>query len=120
MTPTERLRALALEDAFEVWYPSSFDREEEPDMYEALLNCDPTIPHRIVTVEYRIELATEDKIYVTYRHLKEDTMSKMRCAFCNAAIGHAKVCPHCGTVRAVLKVRSFASSKYTTTKRGKK
>ena len=71
MTPTERLRALALEDAFEVWYPSSFDREEEPDMYEVLLNYDPTILHRIGTIEYRIELATDQKVFVTYRHLDE-------------------------------------------------
>jgi predicted RNA-binding Zn-ribbon protein involved in translation (DUF1610 family) len=45
---------------------------------------------------------------------------KMRCAFCNAAIGHAKVCPHCGTVRAVKKTKAFSSTKYTTPKVGKK
>jgi hypothetical protein len=71
MTPTERLKALALEDAFEVWYPSSFDREEEPDMYEALLSLDPSMLHRIGTIEYRIELCTDQKVFVTYRHLDE-------------------------------------------------
>ena len=45
---------------------------------------------------------------------------KMRCAFCNREIGHAKVCPHCGTVRAVKKTRIASSSKYVTPKKGKK
>jgi primosomal protein N' len=27
-------------------------------------------------------------------------MRKMQCNFCHANIGHAKVCPHCGTTRA--------------------
>lgn len=71
MSPTERLRALHPEDAFEVWYPTSFDRDEDPDMYEALLEMDPSMLHRIGTCEYRIELVTEDKIYVMYRHLDE-------------------------------------------------
>jgi len=47
-------------------------------------------------------------------------MSKMRCAFCNCEIGHAKVCPCCGTVRKVVKTRTASSSKYTTPKRGRK
>lgn len=70
MTPTERLRALA-KDNLEMWYPCAFDCEEEPDMYEALLSLDPTRRHRIGTVEYRIELCTEDTIFVMYKHLDE-------------------------------------------------
>jgi hypothetical protein len=71
MSALEQLRALHLEDAFEVWYPSSFDREEEPDMYEALLEMDPTILHRLGTCEYRIELCTDQKVFVMYKHLDE-------------------------------------------------
>lgn len=70
MTPSEMLKALAKND-LQVWYASSFDREEEPDMYEALLNLDPIMLHRLGTIEYRIELCTEDKVYVRYRHLDE-------------------------------------------------
>ena len=71
MTPTERLRALALNDAFEVWYPAAIEREEDQDTYDVLLSLDPTITHRIGTVEYRIELCTEDRVFVTYKHLDE-------------------------------------------------
>ena len=70
MSPTEQLRALAKDD-LEVWYPTSFDREEEPDMYEFLTEADPLYIQRLGTCEYKIELATEDKIYVMYRHLDE-------------------------------------------------
>ena len=71
MSPTERLRALAKDD-MEAWYPTSFDREEEPDMYEFLATeADPLCIQRLGTCEYRIELCTEDKIYVMYRHLDE-------------------------------------------------
>lgn len=27
-------------------------------------------------------------------------MRKLKCSFCNKDIGQAKVCPHCGTIRA--------------------
>ena len=71
MGALEQLRALA-KDNLEVWYPTSFDREEEPDMYEFLANeADPLYIQRLGTCEYRIELVTEDKIYVMYRHLDE-------------------------------------------------
>lgn len=60
-----------MEDAFEVWYPTSFDREEDQDMYEFLTETDPLYIQRLGTYEYKIELCTEDKIYVMYRHLDD-------------------------------------------------
>ena len=70
MAPTERLRALAKDD-MEVWYPGSIDREEDQETYDVLLALDASMLHRIGTCEYRIELVTEDTIYVMYRHLDE-------------------------------------------------
>ena len=70
MTPTERLRVLA-KNNLEIYYPGSIDREEDQETYEVLLGLDPSILHKIGTVEYMVELATEDKIFVTYRHLDE-------------------------------------------------
>jgi hypothetical protein len=71
MGALEQLRALALEDAFEVRYPGCIDREEDQETYDVLLGLDASMLHRIGTCEYRIELVTEDKIYVMYRHLDE-------------------------------------------------
>ena len=70
MSPIEQLRALAKDDT-EVWYPTSFDREEEPEMYEFFSLVAPPYTQRIGSCEYRIELVTEDEIYVMYRHLDE-------------------------------------------------
>ena len=70
MGAMEQLRALA-EDNMEVWYATSFDREEESDMYEELCSLDPGMIQRLGTCEYKIELVTEDKVFVFYRHLDE-------------------------------------------------
>ena len=70
MGALEQLRALAKDD-MEVWYTTCFDREEEPDMYEWLVSCDPSATHRLWTVEYKISLVTEDCVYVFYKHLDE-------------------------------------------------
>lgn len=70
MGAIEQLRALA-KDNMEVWYAASFDREEEPDIYEFLSESHPLYIQRLGTCEYKIELVTEDKVFVFYRHLDE-------------------------------------------------
>lgn len=74
MGAMEQLRALAKDD-LEVWYPTSFEREssspEDVDMYSILSGADPLYIQRLGTCEYKIELVTEDEVFVFYRHLDE-------------------------------------------------
>lgn len=70
MSATEQLRALA-KDNIEVWYATSFDREEDDYMYDALCSLDPGMIKRLGTCEYKIEFVTEDQVFVFYRHLDE-------------------------------------------------
>jgi len=70
MSPSERLREMAKAE-LQVWYPSVFNRDIDPDMYEELSCLDPIMIHRLGTCEYRIEYVSEDNVFVTYRHLDE-------------------------------------------------
>lgn len=45
-------------------------------------------------------------------------MRKMKCSFCQKEIGHAKVCPFCGVVRAIASTVGHTKT-HAPTKKGK-